>query len=58
MRTNSAPRSIARLLQVFQVLIGDGGDGDITDVDLLPADEIEQQIERTLIFFQVNVQRR
>jgi hypothetical protein len=33
-------------LDVLQVLVGDLGDGDIVDIHLFLADEIEQQIER------------
>ncbi len=47
-----------RFVQVFQVLRGDGGDGDILDVDLLLADQIQQQIERSLILLQVKIKGR
>ena len=45
-------------LHVLQVLGGDGGDGDVVDVDLLLADQVQQQIKRPLIVFQMKVQRR
>ena len=39
---------------VTHVLLGDPGDGNIVDVHLLPADEVEQQIQRPVIDFQVD----
>ncbi len=44
-------------LHVFQVLLRDGGDGDVVDVDLLLADEIEQQVQRTIVLLQVKIKR-
>ena len=35
-------------LHVLQILRGDGSDGDIVDVDLLLADQIQQQIQGSL----------
>jgi hypothetical protein len=32
--------------------------GDVVDIDLLPADQVEQQVEGALILFQVKMQRR
>jgi len=40
---------------VFQVLAGDPGDGDVVDVDLLLADQVEQQVERPLVGLELNV---
>ena len=48
----------ARFFQVLQVLGGDGGDGDILDVDLLLADQVQQQVQRALILFQVEIEWR
>ena len=48
----------ARLLEVAQVLRRDGGDGDVADVDLLFANEVEQQIERSVIVVEVDIQGR
>ena len=48
----------ARLIEVAQILRGDGGDGDVADVDLLLANEVEQQVERPVIAVEVNVERR
>ena len=45
------------LLHVLQVLRRDGGDGDVVDVDLLLADQVQQQVERTLVVLQVDIQR-
>ena len=51
--------SISRAFSRYcQVLRGDGGDGDVVDVDLLFADQVQQQIERPLVVLQVNVQGR
>ena len=36
-------------LDVFQVLLGDAGDGDVVNVDVLLANEVEQQIERAFV---------
>ena len=33
------------------------GDRNVPDVDLLLADQIEQQVERTLVGFQADIQR-
>ena len=35
-------------VQVLHVLARDGGDGDVVDVDLVAADQVEQQVERAL----------
>ena len=35
-------------LEVGGVLVGDAGDGDVVDVHLVLADEVEQEVERTL----------
>jgi len=43
-------------LHVFEILLGDGGNRDVVDVDLLLADQVEQQIERTIILFQVKIE--
>ena len=48
----------ARLVEVAQVLRRDGGDGDVANVDLLLADEVEQQIERAVVAVEVNVEGR
>ena len=40
-----------RLLEKFQVLRRDAGDRNIADIDLLLADQVKQQIERTLVVF-------
>ena len=49
---------LPRLLQILQILGGDGGDGNVLDVDLLLADQVQQQVQRALVLFQVDVQRR
>lgn len=43
------------LLEKRQVLIRDGGDGDVGDVHLRPADEEQQQVQRTLEGVERNV---
>ena len=45
-------------LHVLQILLRDGGDGDVVDVDLLLADQVEQQIQRPVVLLQVKIQRR
>ena len=47
-----------RLIHEFQILRGDGRDGDVFDIDLLLADQVQQQVERSLILFQVKTERR
>jgi chromosome condensin MukBEF ATPase and DNA-binding subunit MukB len=49
---------LARLLHVSEVLRRDGGDGDVLDVDLLLADQVQQQVQRPLILLQMDIQRR
>ncbi len=49
---------LARLIQIGEVLRGDGRDRNIADVDLLFADQIQQQIERSVVLIEMNVQRR
>jgi len=46
------------VLHVFEVLGGDGGNGDVVDVDFLLSDEVQQQVQRSLVMLQANVQRR
>jgi len=43
------------LVEVVQILTGDFGDGDVVDVHLLLADQVEQQIERAFVGFDVHV---
>ncbi len=45
-------------LHVFQILLRDGGNGDVVDVDLLFANQVEQQVERTIVLLQVEIKRR
>ncbi len=40
---------LARLIQIRQILRGDGRDRNIPDIDLLPPDQIEQQVERPVV---------
>ena len=42
---------------VFDVLAGDLGDRDIQDVEVLPADQVQQQIQRALERFENDLQR-
>jgi hypothetical protein len=35
----------------------DAGDGNVADIDLLPANEVEEKIERSLIVFEVEIER-
>src|SRR5947209_17321837 len=39
----------ANLLYIREVLRGDPGDGDIVDVDILLANEVEQEVERPFV---------
>ena len=43
------------LFHVLQILRGDGGDGNVLDIDLLPANQVQKQIERPFIMFQMDV---
>ena len=49
---------LARLIEISQILRSDGGDRDVADVDLLLADQIQQQIERPVVVIEMDVQRR
>ena len=44
-------------LHVLEILLRDGGNGDVVDVDLLLADQVEQQVERPIVLLQVKIQR-
>ena len=44
-------------LDVFEILSGDLSDRDVVDVDLLLADQVQQQIERPIVMFQVKIER-
>ena len=60
MYTNSALSSMFISdgpLHVFEVLRRDLRDGDVVDVDLLLADQVQQQVERAVVVFQVKIQR-
>ena len=43
------------VVQVLEILAGDFGDGDVVNIDLLPADEVEQQVEWTFVPFELNL---
>ena len=45
------------VLHVLQILLRDGSDGDVVDIDFLLADEVEQQIERAVVLREVKIQR-
>ncbi len=47
-----------RLLHEVEVLRRDLRDGDVVNVDLLLADQVEQQVERPIVMFQVKIERR
>ena len=36
-------------VEIVEVLLGDLGNGNVVDIDLLLADEVEQQVERSLV---------
>ena len=36
-------------MKIFEVLLGDLRDGDVVDVELLLADQIQEQVEGTFI---------
>ena len=42
---------------IFHVLLGDGRDWNVEDVDILAFDQVQQQIERTLEGFEKHEQR-
>ena len=46
---------LARLFHVRKILRGDGGDGDVLDIDLLLANQVQQQIERPFVVLQMDV---
>lgn len=45
-------------LHVVQILLCDGGDGDVVNVDFLFTDQVEQEIERPVVLLQMKIQRR
>jgi hypothetical protein len=49
---------LARLVHVRQVLLRNGGDWDVLDLDLLLADQVQQQVERPVILLQLEIERR
>ena len=51
------PHHIAHQLDVAHVLPGDLGDRDIQDVQVLPPDQIQQQIQRTFECLQDHLER-
>ena len=53
----SSSRSSRHQLDIFHVLGGDLGDRDIQDIQILPLDQIEQQVERTLEGIEKDLQR-
>ena len=46
-----------RLRHVLHVLRSDLGDGNVVYVDLIPANEIQQQVERTFVRFKLEIER-
>ena len=46
-----------RLIHVLQVLRSDGCDRDVLDIDLLSADQVQQQVQRPVILRQVEIER-
>ena len=44
-------------LHILQVLRRNLGDGDVVDVDLLLADQVQQQVERPVVMFEVEIER-
>ena len=42
------------LVEVIEILLGDFGDGNVVDVHLLLADQIEQEIERAFVRRQID----
>ena len=42
------------LVEIIQILLGDFGDGNIVNVHLLLADQIEQEIERAFVRRQID----
>ena len=45
------------LVQVIEILLGDLGDGNVVDVHLLLANQIEQKIERPFVHRQIDAIR-
>ncbi len=43
-------------LHVLQILLRDGGNRDVVDVDLLFADQVQQEIERPVVLLQMKIQ--
>ena len=42
------------LVEIVEILLGDLGDGNVVDVHLLLANQIEQKIERTFVDRQID----
>ena len=40
---------LLEVVGVVEELAGDAGDGDVVDVDVLLADEVEQEVERAVV---------
>src|SRR5439155_18956563 len=45
-------------MEIVEVLFGDPGDGNVVDIDLLLADQVEQQVERAFVDFDLHRGRR
>ncbi len=42
------------LMDIFQILAGNFGDGDIVNIDVLLANQVEQQVERAFVLFEAD----
>ena len=42
-------------IEIAHVLLGDSGDGDIVDIDLLPPNQVQQEIERPVVDLERNL---
>jgi hypothetical protein len=45
-------------VEIIEILLGDLRDGDVVNVDFLPADQIEEKIERAFVDGQLDFVRR
>ena len=47
-----------RFVHVFKILRRDGRDRDVLDIDLLFADQVQQQVERPIVLRQMEIEWR
>ena len=50
--------ALAGGVQISEILGGDVRDGDVADIDFLAPDQVEEQVERPIVLFQMKLERR